>query len=165
MNRLKQITLEEAKNYRKLHPGIDYTENDMTRVTCFSREKDPDSRFDMVIYYGDVNMGFIDNEHIRGKVEFVYIFVNPLHPNVVKIGHVHNQTVMQRLKQINAGTGVLTPYECKYHYWCYDSETLEKEIHARLQVMGLRINPRKEGFVINVEEAIHIIEELGKKYR
>jgi len=163
--RLKHITPEQAKKHRKLHPGIDYSENDMSRVTCFTREKDSDSRFDVVTYYGDINIGFTDNEHIRGKVEWVYILVSPLHPNVVKIGHTSDQTVMQRVKQINAAPGVLVPYEAKYQYWCYDSRTLERDIHAHLQFTGLRINKKKEGFVISVEEATQIVEELGKKYR
>ncbi len=165
MSRFIYITEEEAKNYRKLHPGIDYNENDMTRVMYFTRKKDPNSRFDTITYYGTINVGFLDNDHIKGKVEFVYILVNPLHPNVVKIGHTHNQTVMQRVNQINASSGVLVPYEAKYQYWCYDSETLEKEVHAHLQAKGLRINRKREGFVISVEEAAQVIEELGQKYR
>jgi hypothetical protein len=166
MTRFKQITVEESKRYRKLYPGIDYNENNMSRVMCYTREPDPDDpKFDIVTYYGNIKINASDDPEFQGKIEHVYILSNPSIPGVLKIGHTRDQTVMQRVKQINSAPGVMLNWEIRYTYPCHDSGTLEKEIHAHLQSKGLRLNVKREGFIMDVDEAIAVVEELGKKYR
>jgi len=41
---------------------------------------------------------------------------------------------------------------------------LEEEVHSHLQEMGLRPNKRREGFTIDINDAIKVVEELGYKY-
>jgi hypothetical protein len=42
---------------------------------------------------------------------------------------------------------------------------LEQEIHEHLQLLGMRLNPNREGFVIDTDSARTIIESMGKKYK
>lgn len=163
MPKLRYITPEEAKNHRKLIAGIDYDENHMSLVTCYTREPDPDDpKFDVVTYYGDVRGHVMDDNDLI-KPHYIYILSNPSIPNVLKIGFTE-RTVLERVKEINNGTGVILPWEIRWVYKCPNGRALEGEIHSHLQSMGLRLNKNREGFVIDLNEAINIIEELGKKH-
>jgi hypothetical protein len=41
---------------------------------------------------------------------------------------------------------------------------LEHDIHHHLEMLGVRVNPNREGFVISSDDARVIIEKLGTKY-
>lgn len=163
MPQLRYITPEEAKRHRKLIAGIDYREDNMALVTCYTREPDPNNpKFDMVVYYGDVR-GHAVEENDLVKPHYIYILSNPSIPGVLKIGYTE-RTVLERVKEINQAPGVIIPWEARWTYKCPNGRALEGEIHSHLQQMGLRPNTKREGFVIDLNEAIHIIEELGKKH-
>jgi hypothetical protein len=84
-------------------------------------------------------------------------------PGIVKIVHT-TRTVHDRLREINAAPGVIFPWEIRFTYKCPNGRMLEEEVHSHLQDMGLRPNKRREGFTIDVTDAIKIVEDLGKKY-
>lgn len=98
------------------------------------------------------------------KPEWVYVLVNRLIPGVVKIG-MTTTTVSQRVKEINQATGVIEKWFPIYTYKCVHSHDLELEIHKYLEANGHRINPNREGFDLDVETAINVIEDLGRKYQ
>ena len=163
MPRLHYITPEEAKRHRKLIEGIDYTENNMILATCYTLEPDPDDpKFDIVTYYGDVR-GHVMDDNDLVKPHYIYILSNPSIPGVLKIGFTE-RTVLERVKEINSAPGVIIPWEARWVYKCPNGRALEGEIHSYIQQMGLRPNTKREGFVIDLNEAIKIIEELGHKY-
>jgi len=162
---MKQITLEQAKGYRKLIPEIDLIDH-MGMATAFTREQDPDNpKFDIVTYYGDVRGGIIDNTgDSLVNPHYVYVLTNPSIPGIVKIGYTE-RNVFDRLKEINTAPGVIIPWNVAWSYKCPHGRALESEIHSHLEHMGLRPNVKREGFSISVTDAIKIIEELGAKYQ
>lgn len=158
---MKQITPEEAINYRKLNPEIDFIHG-MSNATAFTRVKDPNSRWDIITYYSDVIRASI-GDNITDP-HYVYIFTNPSIPGIVKIGFTE-RNVYERLKEINSVPGVIIPWEVRFMYKCPYGRALESEIHSHLESVGLRLNKRREGFAMDLLDAISIIEELGAKYR
>lgn len=157
---MKEITLEEAKNYRRFTSGDLYS---MHLVTAFSKHKDPnDPKWDIVTYYGDVRSGLVDENDLVNP-HYVYILTNSSIPGIVKIGHT-TRNVHERLKEINSAPGVIIPWEIRWSYKCPNGRMLEEEVHSHLEEIGLRPNKRREGFTIDVTDAIKIIEELGAKY-
>jgi hypothetical protein len=42
---------------------------------------------------------------------------------------------------------------------------LEQEVHDHLEDIGVRVNPNREGFIIDTDSARNIIENIGKKYK
>ena len=159
---IKHITHEEAKQYRKLN---DHDLFSMHLVTAFTKHKDPndDPKWDHITYYGDIRGGVTDDQGDLLHPHYVYILSNSSMPGIVKIGHT-TRTVHDRVKEINASPGVIFPWEVRFTYKCPNGRMLEEEIHSHLQEMGLRPNKRREGFTIDVTDAIKIVEELGAKY-
>jgi hypothetical protein len=93
--------------------------------------------------------------------EFVYVLVNKGIPGICKIG-MTTTSVNQRVKEINSATGVITPWFPVYKYKCLNSRILEQAVHERLESLGYRVNPKREGFEIKSADAIKTIEELGE---
>ena len=96
--------------------------------------------------------------------QWIYILSNPTLPNMLKIGFTKNRPA-ERVKQINAGTGVPLDFKVEWVFACFNAHDLEKEIHKYLQTMGLRVNKRKEFFYITLDKAKEVITELGKLYK
>jgi hypothetical protein len=159
---MKEITSGEAKNYRKFN-NIDLYS--MHLVTAFSKHKDPndDPKWDYITYYGDIRVGSFNNDGELIHPHYIYILTNPSVPGIIKIGHT-TRNVYERLKEINSAPGVIIPWDIRWSYKCPNGRMLEEEIHSYLQELGLRPNKRREGFTIDVNEAIKIIEDLGSKY-
>jgi len=85
-------------------------------------------------------------------------------PGLVKIGFTKNKP-SERVKQINAATGVGLDFNVKYQYPCFNAHDLEKEIHIYLEAEGFRVNKKKEFFNITVEQAVSVIERIGEPYK
>jgi len=83
---IKEITLEEAKHYRKLNSNDLYS---MHLVTAYTKHKDPndDPKWDHITYYSDIRGGVTDDQGDLVHPHYVYILSNPSIPGVVKIGH------------------------------------------------------------------------------
>jgi hypothetical protein len=158
---MRRITQNESKQYRKLDPHTSFKYS-MREAIAFTIEPDPQSpKWDVVTYYG---AGWIDPTHIPQHPHYLYILVNPSVPGVCKIGYT-TTTVYDRVRQINSSTGVITPWYPVFSYKCPNGRMLEQEIHEHLQLLGVRVNLNREGFVIDTDSARTIIESMGKKYK
>lgn len=96
--------------------------------------------------------------------QYIYILENDTMPGLVKIGFTKNKP-SERVKQINAATGVALDFDVKYQYPCFNAHDLEKEIHIYLESQGFRVNKKKEFFNITVNQAISVIERIGEPYK
>ena len=154
---MKQITPEEAKGYRKLNPDIDFVHG-MHIATAFTREKEPNSNWDIVTYYQD--SPFAQDGSLL-PTEFVYVLVNASCPGMVKIG-MTIRDVDQRAKEISGATGVPTPWVPIYSFKCFNSYKLEQELHKYLD--AVRVSDNREMFYMKTADAVKIVEQLGEKY-
>jgi len=96
--------------------------------------------------------------------QYIYILENELMPSMVKIGFTKNKP-SDRVKQINAATGVALDFDVVYQFPCFNAHDLEKEIHIYLEKNGFRVNKKKEFFNITVEQAVSVIERIGQPYK
>lgn len=154
---IKRLTKEQLSSYRKLQErDLRYG---MRSVVGFTLTPF-DDYWEDVEYYGE---GFKDPTESAIKVNWVYVLVNPSVPGIVKIGFT-TTSVWQRLKEINSGTGTIVPWYSMYSYKCPNGRMLEQDVHTYLEDRGVRVSKNKEGFFITSDEAIRVIEGLGKKY-
>lgn len=97
--------------------------------------------------------------------QYIYILTNDSMPGLVKIGFTKNKP-SERVKQINAATGVPEDFVVQYQYPCFNAHDLEQEIHRYLESeVGNRKNKNKEFFNMTVEQAISVIERIGEPYK
>lgn len=154
---LKRFTLEEAKSYRRLQDDeVDYVE-----AIGFTLSPSNNIGFEDVIYYGHSLKGVVESNK---KPEWIYILSNKHMPGILKIGFTRT-SVHQRVNEINAPTGVISPWFPVFAYKCANGFHLEQEIHKYLEGLGIRINSAREGFEIEIDEAIEVVETLGNRYR
>lgn len=154
---LTRFTLDEAKSYRILRDDeLDYVE-----AIGFTLSTPSEDGFQDVVYYGHSLKGVV---HSNKKPEWIYILSNKHMPGILKIGFTRT-SVNQRVNEINAPTGVVSPWFPVFAYKCANGFHLEREIHKYLEGLGIRINSAREGFEIEIDEAIEIIETLGNRYR
>ena len=160
---MKRITQDEVKNYRVLtHEYL--RRNGMHNVVAFTLTPIPDEPgWEKATYYGK---RFIDplSDDNPNRPHYIYILVNPSVPGICKIGYT-TTTVYQRVKEINRATGVIIPWDPVFAYKCSDGRALERDIHEYLEVRGVRVNNKREGFAIDIDTARDIIEKLGKNYK
>jgi hypothetical protein len=153
---MKRITEEEGLNLRKL----DYWEVKYVKPIAFSLSDYDAEGFQTVTYYGESLKDLINSSK---KPEWVYVLANQSIPGILKIGYT-TTSIPQRTREINSSTGVITPWFPVFGYKCASGYMLEQEIHRYLENLGIRVNPNREGFEIDIDTAIEIIEDLGKKY-
>ena len=154
-----RITPEETNSYVKIEQG---DPNTCRKAVAFTLTPCPEpgwEGWEDVTYYQD---GIVDPTDSVKNPEFVYVLVNKGVPGICKIG-MTTTSVTQRVKEINSATGVITPWFSVYQYKCLNSRILEQAVHQKLEAMGYRVNPKREGFEIKSEQAIAVIEELGQK--
>lgn len=153
-----QLTQQEATQYRKLSSAdLKYNMNQAIAYTLTPTEE---VGWDEVTYYG---ASWIDPTNTVQKPHYVYILLNPSVPGICKIGYT-TTTVYDRTRQINAATGVITPWYPVFAYKCPSGPMLEHDVHHHLEMLGVRVNPNREGFIISSDDARVIIEQLGTKY-
>lgn len=155
---MKRISVQEAHKYRKLNSG-DFRYG-MYQAIAFTLSPS-DGNFENVTYYGEA---WIDPSSGVKNPHWIYVLVNPSMSGICKIGYT-TTSVYQRVREINASTGVLTPYYPVFSYKCGNGKLLEQEIHNELERMGYRINNKREGFEISSDLAAKIIESIGEKYK
>ena len=87
----------------------------------------------------------------------VYVLTNPAMPGMVKIGRT-TRAMEARLSELYS-TGVPLPFECSYAARVGDENKVEKAFH---QAFGpYRINPKREFFSIEPEQAIALLELMA----
>ena len=88
----------------------------------------------------------------------VYILTNPAMPGIVKVGKTGRENVETRLNELYS-TGVPVPFECEYAARVADETDVEKAFHIAFSPH--RINPRREFFQIEAEQAIALLKVMA----
>ena len=154
---MKRISESEKKLYVLIDPSDPMLCKKAVAFSLTKSQEDPG--WEEVSYYQE---GLMDPTDSIKKPEFVYVLVNKSIPGICKIG-MTTTSVTQRVKEINSATGVITPWVAVYQYKCLNSRVLELAVHQKLELMGYRVNPKREGFEIKSSDAINVIESLGEK--
>ena len=89
----------------------------------------------------------------------VYVLTNPAMPNMVKIGKT-TRNVELRLADLYS-TGVPLPFECEYAAKVKDVDKTEKAFHTAFSPN--RVNPKREFFNIDPEQAIAVLELMANE--
>jgi len=92
--------------------------------------------------------------------QIVYVLTNPAMPNIVKIGKTTQSDVSLRMSQLYS-TGVPLPFECAFAVEVEDCSKVETALHIAFDPS--RVNPKREFFNIEPEQAIAILKLLGNK--
>ncbi len=85
----------------------------------------------------------------------IYVLTNPAMPGIVKIGKTSRGSVDARLNELYS-TGVPVPFECAFAGRVADETKTEKAFH--LAFGPYRLNPKREFFQIEPEQAIALLE-------
>ena len=158
--KIKRITPEQAEKF------LTCEEDQLnTPAHYFTLTPDPlhGENWEKVTYYTNRSREIQIPKGLVGA-QYIYILENDTMPGLVKIGFTKNKP-SERVKQINAATGVALDFDVKYQYPCFNAHDLEKEIHIYLEAEGFRVNKKKEFFNITVEQAISVIERIGEPYK
>ena len=91
------------------------------------------------------------------KQGIVYVLTNPAMPGLVKIGQTANE-IANRLRELNT-TGVPFPFDCLYACEVSDCEQVEDALHEAFY--PYRVNPKREFFEIDPDQAIAILRLFG----
>jgi len=89
----------------------------------------------------------------------VYVLANPAMPGLVKIGQTTNE-ITSRMNELNT-TGVPLPFECLFACEVDDCKVVENALHKAFYPN--RVNPRREFFEIDPDQAIAILGLFAKK--
>lgn len=161
MRKIRHITPEEAENYVRL-TGKEWNWHSKAVAYTLLPSSDPQKAaegWEDFTYYSE---GIMDPTLSARDPEWVYVLANKGVPGICKIG-MTTTSVPQRVKEINSATGVITPWFEIYKYKCINSRVLEQAVHQRLEELGYRVNPKREGFEIRSDMAIAVIDEMGEK--
>jgi hypothetical protein len=156
---VKRISESETRFYVRIRPGDPAC---CRKAVAFTLTPSTDPGFEGwedVTYYQE---GILDPTGCSQDPEYVYVLVNPRIPGICKIG-MTTTSVNQRVKEINSATGVITPWYSVYEYKCLNSRVLEQAVHQRLESMGYRVNPKREGFEVSTSVAVSVIEALAQE--
>ena len=158
--KITRITPEQAEQF------VPCEEDQLnTPAYYFTLTPDPlhGENWEKVTYYTNRSRNITIPKGLTGA-QYIYILENDTMPGLVKIGFTKNKP-SERVKQINAATGVALDFDVKYQYPCFNAHDLEKEIHIYLESQGFRVNKKKEFFNITVQQAISVIERIGEPYK
>ncbi|MCY4059700.1 MAG: GIY-YIG nuclease family protein [Gammaproteobacteria bacterium] len=87
----------------------------------------------------------------------VYVLTNPAMPDLVKIGKTRQKDLNDRLTQLYS-TGVPVPFECAFAGVVEDEHKVERAFHKAFH--PYRLNPKREFFKIDADQAIALLEIL-----
>jgi T5orf172 domain len=99
-------------------------------------------------------------ETTQEELDIVYVLSNPAMPNLIKIGRTSGSDAQSRLSQLYS-TGVPVPF--KLEYACRVPNAVEVETALHLAFSPNRINPKREFFRMEPEQAIAIMRLLHKE--
>jgi hypothetical protein len=91
------------------------------------------------------------------SLNIVYVLKNSAMPGLVKIGYTTQDDANSRIGQLYT-TGVPVPFELCYACKVQNAEEVEKALH--LAFSPQRINPKREFFEIEPEQAVAILKLL-----
>lgn len=157
---LKRITGEYAQDLIKVS-------EDQTGATAtyFTLTPDPElgEGWDKVTYYTNRPKKIQIPKGATGS-QWVYVLTNPTMPGLCKIGFTKNKP-SERVKQINAATGVALDFVVEWAYPCFNAHDVEKQVHKYLEDNGFRVNKHKEFFNVTVDEAKAVVQRIGEPYK
>lgn len=146
---IKHITIEEAKrDYYPKNEG-----ESVQYANAYTLTPDPnDPEFEIVHYWikrhsFDAQLSFNEG--------YIYVLENKGQPGILKIGYT-DRTPQSRLKEINAGTGVITPWIIINTFACKAPSHIEGLVHT--QLWDYHVN--KEGFAVTPTMAEDIITRI-----
>ncbi|MCP9828652.1 GIY-YIG nuclease family protein [Synechococcus sp. L2F] len=90
-------------------------------------------------------------------MKVVYVLTNPAMPGLVKIGYTTQEDANVRIGQLYT-TGVPVPFELQFACKVENAEDVEQALHTAFDPN--RINPKREFFRIDPEQAIAILRLL-----
>lgn len=90
-------------------------------------------------------------------LQIVYVLSNPAMPNLVKIGRTYDADANSRIAQLYT-TGVPVPFKLEFACKVLNAAEVEQALH--IAFAPNRINPRREFFRIEPEQAIAILRLL-----
>ena len=90
----------------------------------------------------------------------VYLLTNEAMPGLVKIGKTTGDDPQVRMDQLY-NTSVPVPFECALAVRVEDPSELEKALHTAFGPN--RVNPKREFFKINIEQAAVLLRVVGKE--
>lgn len=96
------------------------------------------------------------NEIVRAGI--VYVLTNPAMPGLVKIGKTSRDSIDVRLNELYS-TGVPVPFECAFAARVTDEVKVERAFHNAFG--PYRLNPKREFFQIEPEQAIALLELMA----
>lgn len=91
------------------------------------------------------------------SLNIVYVLTNSAMPGLVKIGYTTQDDANSRIGQLYT-TGVPVPFELNYACKVQNAEEVERALHVAFSPQ--RINPKREFFKIEPEQAIAILKLL-----
>ena len=91
-------------------------------------------------------------------LDIVYVLSNSAMPGLVKIGRTAHDDPQARLSQLYT-TGVPVPFDIEYACRVPNATEVERALHAAFAPQ--RINPRREFFEIDPDQAIAILKLLN----
>lgn len=91
-------------------------------------------------------------------IGIVYVLTNPAMPGLVKIGKTFRGSTEARMSELYS-TGVPVPFECAYAARVKNAVQVEDALHTAFDPN--RVNPKREFFEIDAEQAIAILRLLA----
>ena len=162
--KITKISPEQAEGFLSVEDDQLNTPAVYFTLTPSTSEQYPASEgWDDVKYYTNRTRSIKIPKGIT-NCQWIYILSNETMPGLVKIGFTKNKP-SERVKQINAATGVALDFKVEWAYPCFNAHDLEKEIHYYLEGEGFRVNKKKEFFNISLEQARSVVERIGEPYK
>ena len=154
-----RITLDEAKqDYYPRPNGMSVKYVDAFTLTPLEDEQYKDCTTAEFVNY------WIKRQRFEAQLSFnegyIYILENRGQPGILKIGYT-DRTPQTRVREINSGTGVITPWFIVNAFQCKSPAQIESIIHSQLN--QYRIN--KEGFGVTTLAAEQIIVQIINENR
>jgi hypothetical protein len=154
---MERLTIKEAKQFIPCED--DFASEGIENAKYFTLTPSSDG-WESVTYYTSRKANIYINRE-DDYDSWVYILSNKAQPGILKIGYT-NKHPEERAKQISNSTGVALPFDVEFAFHCYNGVSLEQECHNKLK--EYRVNNNREFFQISLEEAQHIVKELGSRY-
>ena len=160
---LKRITLEYAQGLIKVDDDLTDAPAVYFTITPSSNPQMAAEGYEDVTYYTNRPKKIQIPKGMVGS-QWVYVLTNPTMPGLCKIGFTKNKP-SERVKQINAGTGVAMDFVVEWAFPCFNAHDVEQQVHKYLEDNGFRVNKNKEFFNVSVNEAKAVVERIGEPYK
>ena len=160
---LKRITEEYAQGLIKADDDLTGAEAVYFTITPSNDPQMASEGYEDVTYYTNRPKKIQIPKGMIGS-QWVYVLTNPTMPGLCKIGFTKNKP-SERVKQINAGTGVAMDFVVEWAFPCFNAHDVEQQVHKYLEDNGFRVNKNKEFFNVSVNEAKAVVERIGEPYK